>query len=708
MKHRFFILLVLLNLSAGLTASGLDPHIQYLLRNKTPEAKIKLLDSIAFELRNKDFRNAILVYRYALEIAKKEDQEKSVIKTYLAISSAFRREGVFDTSLVYVDSAKTYALYHKVTKQYANISDYEGLTHMRMGNYEKATACFYKCIKYAEEYHDSLKHYQGFEHIGTVYFYRRDYHNAAKFYKQALQLFPTSGTSQSYFLTLDNVGLAYSNLNLLDSALLYQKKAVNAIEEINDSTLMAESYLNIGSTLLAMNRFKESEIYFLKAFRINTELNSTSGIQMSDLHLGRLYLESGNPRKALPFLEASHQLALKLKIPPKIKESLSSLTEGYAAVGDYKKSVEYSQELVAITDKIYEEENSKAINELSTQYETEKKQKEIQLLTSERELQTQRIEKDRYEKLFIAALAVFLLILSLIFIYRFRKKKKDNRVLVEKNDAIASQKKKIEVQKELLLHKNKEITDSINYARRIQASVLPSMKLAKKLLPESFIYFRPKDIVSGDFYWLCENDGYTYCAVADCTGHGVPGAMMAMLGASLLNQIVLDSKVEDPAEILKELHYHILKTLNENIDHQESKDGMDIALIRIDSVNSVVQYSGAGRPLYMMRDNTLTAYKPDKNGIGSSSESPNERSYLLHSISISGPTQFYLFSDGIPDQFGGEKGKKLMTKSLLLFLEKTSSLSLSDQEKQFVQFFETWKKDVEQTDDVTLMAIRLS
>ena len=144
------------------------------------------------------------------------------------------------------------------------------------------------------------------------------------------------------------------------------------------------------------------------------------------------------------------------------------------------------------------------------------------------------------------------------------------------------------------------------------------------------------------------------------------------------------------------------------MDHQESKDGMDIALIRIDNKNKTVQYAGAGRPLYLVKNSKLIAYKPDKHAIGSSNESSEMRSYTLHTISFSEPTQFYLFSDGIPDQFGGEKGKKLMTKNLLVFLEKTASLPLPEQEKQFAQFFEIWKKGVEQTDDVTLISIRLS
>lgn len=703
---RLFLCFVYICLPAYLLSAKVPENILKLLEGKDAKTQVRILDSLAEDLRNKDFLVSAAISKYSLSISKRNTLNKNVVKTYLALCRTYRVKGIYDTALIYVDSARAFAIQKKLSDQYGGISDTEGLVYMRLSNYEKATICFYQSISYSETIHDSLKLRQATEHLGSVSFYRHDYANAVKFYKQALRYFPGRQESLAYFSTLDNIGLAYSNLKVMDSALHYQRQGVQALEKMKDSVLMAESYINIGSTLLELKRFKESELYFTKANLIHTRLNNVYGTQLSNLYLGRMYLKSGRAQQSLVYLEKAYSIAQKLKLPAQLKESLTSLTTAYEATGDYKKSLQYYDLLVTMIEDLYKQENSIAINELSTQYETKKKQQEIQLLTSEKEVQRQRIGKDRYVKLFIGSLASLLLILSLVFIFRFRKKRKDNLLLLEKNQAIALQKEKIEQQKELLQDKNKEITDSINYAKRIQASVIPSSNLIKRHFPESFIYFQPKDIVSGDFYWLCENNGNIFFAIVDCTGHGVPGAMMAMLGASLLNHIVLNSKIESPAEILKQLHQDVLKTLNENMDLKESKDGMDIALIRLDKLQKKLFYSGAGRNLYLIKNNSLQIYKCDKNSIGDSNSSA-QINYQLHSIDITEPVQLYLFSDGVPDQFGGPNGKKLNTKNLLSFLQNSSTHSTSQQETEFKIFFEEWKGNTEQTDDVTLVTIRL-
>jgi serine phosphatase RsbU (regulator of sigma subunit) len=363
--------------------------------------------------------------------------------------------------------------------------------------------------------------------------------------------------------------------------------------------------------------------------------------------------------------------------------------------------------LLTLIDQLSKDENAKAINELSTKYETEKKQQEIQLLKQDKDLKNKIIEKDKYVKLFISVVAALLLILSAISIYRYKEKKKDNSLLSEKNAAIELQKKEIELQKEQIEQTNVQIVDSINYAHRIQNSVLPSMKLVKENFPNSFVYFKPKDIVSGDFYWLVQTKNHLYFAVADCTGHGVPGAMMSMLGTSFLNQIVLSNKIELPSEILKELHLRVLETLNENMQKKESKDGMDIGLLRIDLKNKELQFAGAGRSLYTMCNGQLQTYKGEKQSIGSINND-DDFSYSLNKISFTEAMQLYLFTDGVPDQFGGTKGKKLMTKNLLEALIKMSHLSIDKQEANFRELFENWKQGFEQTDDVTLVSIHLS
>ncbi|MEO6304128.1 MAG: SpoIIE family protein phosphatase [Bacteroidia bacterium] len=705
--NRFFYIAIFCVLASHAWCQLIPKKVYEAIANKDATQQVIVLDSIAIKYRDTEMERSTAISRYSLLIAKTADFKKPVVRVLLILSRTYRTHGLYDSALAYIDSARTFAVNNNITSQYANICDFEGLTYMRMGSYETAAICFFKCIEYAEKKKDSLRLHNGFEHLGSLNFYRQDYKGAVRFYKKALPYLDPKADLSLYVSTLDNVGLGFSNLKQYDSALFYQKRSVKIIEQLNDSNLLAESYINLASTLMNLKKYKEAELYITKAYDINMALGQEYAIQLSNLYMGKMYLQTNRPKLALPYLEKSLTIAEKLKIFVQIRESASNLSSACEDLGDYQKSNIYFKRLVTVMETITKEENARAINELSTKYETEKKQQEIQLLTQDKQLKEHTIEKDRYIKIFTAIVAVLLLLLSVFFIYRFSEKKKDNDLLQEKNDAIATQKNEIEEKREELQHKNKEITDSINYAKRIQGSVLPSQKLAKNLLPNSFIYFQPKDIVSGDFYWIVQNNNYIYYAVADCTGHGVPGAMMSMLGTSLLNQIVLNSKLESPAAILKELHFHVVKTLNENMQQRDSKDGMDISLIRIDLKNKLVLYAGAGRPLYLIKNKALEIYKADKYSIGGIYDT-EEVNYLLHEIKIDEPTQLYLFTDGVPDQFGGPKGKKFMSKQLQEILLQTSDLSLNEQEQAFKTIFESWKSKVEQTDDVTLVSIRLS
>ncbi len=693
------LFIAFLSVTIFVRAQSIPKNIQTLITGKSQKIQLQVLDSLAKKYRNDDFELSVVLSRYCMYLAGVEKPVNRV-KILLTMSKTFRAKALFDSALVIADSAASIAFANNLHQEYASIYDLQGLIQLRMGDYETATELFYKGIAASEREKDSAGICDGFDHLGTVSFYRHDYKTAIVNYKKALNFISPQKAMRRYVSTLDNVGLGFSNLKKYDSALYYQQRAVTIIEQLNDSSFLAESYINIGSTLLNLKKFKEAELYFKKAYDINEKLGDDYAMQLSNLYMGRVLLNTGKFRQALPYMEKSYAIASKLKIPSQIKEAALSLTDVYDTLGEYKKATYYFGVVVNVTQQLFDQENTKAINELSAQYETEKKQQEIQFLTQDKQLKENKIEKDRYAKIFIGIVAGLLLLLSIIFIYRFREKKKDNNLL-------ASQKREIEEQKEELQHKNKEITDSINYAKRIQGSVLPSANLVKTLFPSSFIYFQPKDIVSGDFYWIAQNNNFIYYAVADCTGHGVPGAMMSMLGNSLLNQIVLNSKIDSPDVILKELHFHVVKTLNENMQQRASKDGMDIALIRIDLKNKEVAYAGAGRPLYTVKNNELEIYKADKYSIGGIYDT-QEVNYALHQIKIDAPTQFYMFTDGVPDQFGGPKGKKFMSKQLQEFITETASLPVNEQEQRFKAVFESWKSLVEQTDDVTFISVRLS
>ena len=295
----------------------------------------------------------------------------------------------------------------------------------------------------------------------------------------------------------------------------------------------------------------------------------------------------------------------------------------------------------------------------------------------------------------------------------------------EKQEILSKQKENLEIQvtertrevvqqKKVIEEKNKDITDSINYAKRIQDAILPSDEQVKKMLPESFVLFKPKDIVSGDFYFFSEvqenpplgGRGAVIVAAVDCTGHGVPGAFMSMVGYNHLKRIVNEQGTTDTSQILDELHKQVLYSMNRDMTKRDSKDGMDVAIVSIDKQKREVQFSGAVRPLYYFINGIFNEVKGERYSIAGVKEI-GSAPYAATTIKASEPTTFYLFSDGFADQFGGKEGKKLMSKNFRELLASVQNKTMEEQKKFLGDFIEEWKGDKEQMDDVMVIGIKL-
>jgi serine phosphatase RsbU (regulator of sigma subunit) len=256
-----------------------------------------------------------------------------------------------------------------------------------------------------------------------------------------------------------------------------------------------------------------------------------------------------------------------------------------------------------------------------------------------------------------------------------------------------------------LSHAFQEIKDSINYAQKIQTAILPLDEDIKNELEDSFVLFRPRDVVSGDFYWFYTKDEKVLIAAVDCTGHGVPGAFMSMIGYSLLSEIVSKEDNLNAAQILNKLHEGVRKSLKQNRDIFESKDGMDIALTVIDKESNTLQYAGAKRPLFYYNGHTFMETKADKQSIGGL-EIEHDFSFTNHDFELKKGDTFYMFTDGYVDQFGGEKDKKFSTLRLKNLLAEMQALTLEKQEEQLNTIINDWKKNTEQTDDILVIGFR--
>jgi serine phosphatase RsbU (regulator of sigma subunit) len=314
--------------------------------------------------------------------------------------------------------------------------------------------------------------------------------------------------------------------------------------------------------------------------------------------------------------------------------------------------------------------------------------------------QTLAEEKNNKQKSIIQLILLGLLLTAIFAGLIFRSLKitrKQKQIIEIKNN-------ETEYQKKIIEEKNKDITDSIHYAKQIQNALLREETRIGKHLPEHFILFLPKDIVSGDFYWDFEKRDYWYVAAADCTGHGVPGAIMSMLGISFLNDIVTVDELLSPAEILTQLRDRIISELHQTGEEGSNKDGMDISLIRLNLRTHELQWAGANNALNYIDGGTLQEIKADKQPIG---YHPQQKPFTNHKIQLQKGDSIYIYSDGYADQFGGPKGKKLTYKKLDNFIIENYQLSMRNQKEFFKHRFNEWKGIEEQVDDVCLIGIRI-
>lgn len=275
----------------------------------------------------------------------------------------------------------------------------------------------------------------------------------------------------------------------------------------------------------------------------------------------------------------------------------------------------------------------------------------------------------------------------------------------ERTAEVVRQKEEIERQRVKLEHLYNEVTDSIKYAKRIQEAILPLETDVKKQLPDSFVLYKPKDIVSGDFYWMEKVGKKVFFAAVDCTGHGVPGAFMSIVGYNLLKQIVKEEN--NPGEILNKLSKGVKDTLHQGVEEGTSKDGMDIALCSYDSETYELQFAGAYNPLYLVRDGKLIEIKADKFPIGGALEDSDYRKYTSHNIQLKKDDTIYIFSDGYADQFGGTKGKKFMVKQFRQLILDIQNKSMEEQKRFLNDTIENWRGAHEQVDDILVIGVRI-
>jgi serine phosphatase RsbU (regulator of sigma subunit) len=391
-----------------------------------------------------------------------------------------------------------------------------------------------------------------------------------------------------------------------------------------------------------------------------------------------------------------------------LNNQVSQISKQQGEISVQKKTILEQQQEVQVQKDTLTSQKVKIASQISR---IDDQLKKISDQESKIKIQLATLEKQKIILYFILFVLVLVSIL-VYYIYRgYKIKKEANIRLEEKNRTISAQKDEIEQQRDVaaaqrdqITYQKKHITDSIMYARRIQAALLPSLELFSDKL-EHFVLYKPLAIVSGDFYWVSTKERLQVIIAADCTGHGVPGAFMSMLGVTLLNEIVNGKQILMPDKIIENLRDGVIKSLKQVVDEDTVKDGMDIAVCVVDFNENILWFAGANNPLYLVRGKELIHYRADKMPVAIHYKM---QPFTLHRVELQKGDAFYIFSDGYADQFGGPKEKKFMSAQLKETLVELSGKPMLQQGERLNEIFEQWRGDNPQVDDVTLIGVRYS
>lgn len=430
-----------------------------------------------------------------------------------------------------------------------------------------------------------------------------------------------------------------------------------------------------------------------------------AGMSVSLCNIGEIEFDKGNLIQAEKLAQKAYSYAKETGFTNEINAAAELLSKIYERKGNYKRSFEMYKEHILLRDSINGLETKKASIQLEAKYRYEQ-QKAIDDAAYQKQLAIEQEAKEKQQIITYGATGGLGLVgVFLIFVFnRLQVTQKQKNIIENQKVEVEQQKYVIEQSHEELKLKNKEITDSIVYAKRIQAAILPPQKIVKQYLNESFILYKPKDIVAGDFYWM-ENTGDTVLfAAADCTGHGVPGAMVSVICNNGLNRSVREYGLTDPGKILDKTREIVIQEFEKSED--DVKDGMDIALcsLKLSESYAKLQYAGANNPLWVVRNEEIIEIKANKQPIG---KYDNLEPYTTHTVELQKNDTIYIFSDGFADQFGGENGKKLKAanfKKILLSMQKEN---MTRQKELLDDAFGQWKGELEQLDDVCVIGVRI-
>jgi len=555
--------------------------------------------------------------------------------------------------------------------------------------------------------HDSLSQaLLASEFLFQIYYRKEEHDLSLEYCNEALEVAIAAKDSFELSIWYNHLGNNNVRLEKYEEAIEFERLSLFYANAIKNEKLASYAYSTIGEVYYNIEKFDSADYYFNKTLDIKMSYGMNTGWLKSKI--GKLKIAQSDPNGAIRICEEGLEESYEMKnLRPQIF-NCECLNEAYSQIGDYKNAYRNLTKLQRLRKETESDAKRNDITRLNYEIKYEQqalsdsieREKEKQVAKAELDLKDEKLAHEKSVKLYLY-FGLGLLVLFVGFIFnRLRVIRRQKLEIAAQKDESEKLRETAEQHRLIAEEKNVEILDSINYAKRIQSAILPPASFIQEHLKESFVLYKPKDIVAGDFYWVKKEHGKTYFAAADCTGHGVPGAMVSVICNNALNRSILEFNLSDPADILNKTRELIADEL-ESGDHEIS-DGMDIALCSIEG--SELQYAGANNPLWILRDGEMIITKGDKQPVGKFFKS---MPFTSHSLKLLKDDIIYVFSDGYQDQFGGEKGKKFKAKQLLSFVLGISHLPMSEQLKTLDENFEDWKGSFEQLDDVCMIGVKV-
>ncbi len=576
-----------------------------------------------------------------------------------------------------------------------------GSIYNKQGDIPLALEYYHKSLKASEEIKDKNGVAVSLNNIGLIYKKQGDIELAITYYSKSLTILKEDNDKLGTAMVLNNIASIYDENGALDTALNYYSESLKIRQEINDVNGIAMSLSNIGYIYRLQGKHNQALENFNQSLAIRERSGDQHGITRSLYNIGYLELLKGNKAIAMKSLNRSLEISKEIGFPEGVRDASKLLSELYEENGSGTQALLMYKLHILMKDSVNNETTQKAAARQQAKYEYEK-QKAIDDAEHDKLLAIEQEEKSKQRLLTVSTgIGLGLVIIFLLFVFnRLRVTKKQKLVIETQKQEVEQQKEVVELAHHEVEEKNREILDSITYAKRIQSAILPPAKVVKEYLQDSFILYKPKDIVAGDFYWMEHIDGKVLFAAADCTGHGVPGAMVSVVCNNALNRSVREHGLTDPGKILDKTREIVIQEFEKS--DEEVKDGMDIALCLLNGTK--LEYAGAHNPLWIIRKGELIETKANKQPIG---QFDNPEPYLTHNFDLEQGDSIYIFSDGYVDQFGGEKGKKFKAKAFRELLLSVQDKSMEEQKVIINDNFELWKGNLEQVDDVCIIGIRI-